>query len=411
MKIKYSFEQWCLDSNHQDWLDLWDYELNDENPCEVAFRSHKKRWFKCQNGKHSSELKDIHNAVVNNHLVCCQCNSFGQFLLDEFGEHAIDMYWSDKNDISPFTISKLASVDIWIKCVNDSGHPDYKSRPVKFCKGYRCAVCSNQKVIYGINSICDTNPELIKYFVDIEDAKSCSISTKNRKRCKCPNCGYQKDIFVYNLARQGFGCPICSDGLSYPNKFMANVLLQIQQKYPNMYFETEKTFKWSKNIVHDNPKLCGSKKYDFYVNYIGEIIIECHGAQHYNDVFFNGSNRCKTLEEEKDNDNIKQDLAVNYCVLKDRYIVIDCSKSTMEFIKNSIMQSNLPNLLNFTERDIDWVECEKVASSSLLVQCCDLWNSGITSAAQIANMIGINYVTSLKYLKKGNSIGLCRYAK
>lgn len=28
MKIKYSFEQWCIDSNRKDILDRWDYTLN-----------------------------------------------------------------------------------------------------------------------------------------------------------------------------------------------------------------------------------------------------------------------------------------------------------------------------------------------------------------------------------------------
>lgn len=410
MKIKYSFEQWCLDNNHQDWLDLWDNELNDKNPCEVPFRSHKKRWFKCPTNKHSSELKDIHNAVVNNHVVCCQCNSFGQFLLDEFGENAINIYWSNKNDIFPFTISKLSSKEIWVKCINYN-HPDYKTTPAKFCKGKRCAVCSNQRVIYGINSIYDTNPELVKYFVDIEDAKYCTVQCGKKKRCKCPHCGYQKDIFIYNLVKQGFGCPICSDGISYPNKFMGNVLLQIQKQHSNVFFETEKTFEWSKNVVHDNPKLCGSKRYDFYICAQNKIIVECHGKQHYDDVFFNGTNRRKTLDEEKENDNIKQALATDYCVSKDRYVVIDCSKSTMEFMRNSIMQSNLPNLLDFKESDIDWAKCEKTASNSLLIQCCDLWNSGVKSATKIAKIVGISCSTSSKYLRKGDDIGLCKYIK
>ena len=56
-----SFAQWCIDSDRQDVLDRWDYELNDCEPNEVSYASHnKKYWFKCNNHPwHKSELKNI----------------------------------------------------------------------------------------------------------------------------------------------------------------------------------------------------------------------------------------------------------------------------------------------------------------------------------------------------------------
>ena len=56
-KVKYSFAEWCKDNGHEDWLSLWDYELNDVKPDEVAYKSGKKYWFKCPRGIHESELK------------------------------------------------------------------------------------------------------------------------------------------------------------------------------------------------------------------------------------------------------------------------------------------------------------------------------------------------------------------
>lgn len=408
MKTKYSFEQWCLDNGHQDWLDLWDYELNEIGPRDVAFKSHKSFWFKCPIGKHNSEYKCIHNVVTNCYLICAQCNSFGQWLLDEFGEDGISIYWSDKNTISPFSISKASSQEIWIKCIVQN-HPDYKIRPVKFYNGTRCAVCCNRKVIFGINSIYDTNPELVPYFVNIEDSKKYGVNSKDKRLCKCPHCGYEKEIFLYNFIRQGFCCPVCSDGMSYPNKFMTNVLRYLQRQGYNIAFDTEKTFDWSKGVLHSNPNLCGSKRYDFYIKLDEPIIIECHGDQHYHTVFFNGSNNRKTLAEEQENDVIKKTLAINNGILEDRYIVINCSTASMKFIKHSIMTSTLPQLLNFNECDIDWTECERISSSSLLNQCCDLWNDGIKNATKIANIIGVSCTTAIKYLSKGADASLCDY--
>ena len=47
VKVKYSFAEWCKDNNHQDWLDRWDYELNEVGPENVASGSNKKYYFKC----------------------------------------------------------------------------------------------------------------------------------------------------------------------------------------------------------------------------------------------------------------------------------------------------------------------------------------------------------------------------
>ena len=50
-KIKYSFKQWCEDSNRHDLLDRWDYELNDFGPDDVTYKSEKRIWFKCPTGR------------------------------------------------------------------------------------------------------------------------------------------------------------------------------------------------------------------------------------------------------------------------------------------------------------------------------------------------------------------------
>ena len=65
-KVKYSFAEWCMDNNHQDWLDLWDYELNGVGPEEVAYRSGKKYWFKCPRGLHDGIYRCIANLTVKN---------------------------------------------------------------------------------------------------------------------------------------------------------------------------------------------------------------------------------------------------------------------------------------------------------------------------------------------------------
>jgi hypothetical protein len=44
-KVKYSFAEWCRDNDREDYLELWDYELNEVVPKDVAFKSGKKYYY------------------------------------------------------------------------------------------------------------------------------------------------------------------------------------------------------------------------------------------------------------------------------------------------------------------------------------------------------------------------------
>ena len=87
---------------------------------------------------------------------------------------------------------------------------------------------------------------------------------------------------------------------SYPERFMDALLKQLK-----VTFEREVIFNWSKPT--ETNKLDGAKRYDFYLPE-SNTIIAVHGAQHYSGGFevFGG----KTLDEEKENDRVKQDIAI-----------------------------------------------------------------------------------------------------
>lgn len=64
------------------------------------------------------------------------------------------------------------------------------------------------------------------------------------------------------------------------------------------------------------------------------------------------------------------------------------------------MNSQLPELLNFTENDIDWDICEKNASSSLLYKIYDIYKNQTQVITHIADIVGIGRETCGQYLKK-----------
>ena len=402
MENKYNFKNWCIDHKHQDWLNSWDYELNHCSPEDVPYKSKERYYFKCPRGIHTSQQKTLCSVIQSKRgpIYCKQCHSFGQWMIDNLGDDSLGTYWSDKNIISPFDIaSKTSGHKVWIKCVNPL-HPDYQICPYKFVVGHRCSVCANLKIIPGINSIQDTHPELVQYFENPQDALKYSIRAGARVSFKCPICGYIKQGYIDDIFSRPFSCPQCGDGISYPEKFVHCMLNQIKN---TRCFSVQR----QKRLLLKNQETL--KQYDFYLDMTEPIIIETHGIQHFEETHFCNSKKGRSLVEEQKNDELKMNIAIQCGISRDRYIILDCRESDKQYIKNSIMHSRLPLILDFVEKDINWDLCDKSAVSSWVKQACDIWNSGSYTLKAIGTMMGCSASTIGNYLKQGAQAGLCEY--
>ena len=272
----------------------------------------------------------------------------------------------------------------WFKCLD---HPEHKSEQKyinHFTKGQKGSLECNQ-----CNTISITHPELDIFLVNKEDSLKYPAGYNKKIPVRCPNCGFEKDILIRHLINNGFACSICSDGIPYPERFMSCVLTQLEVIFKVQLSKT--TFMW-----------CGKYKYDNYINEIN-CIIETHGRQHY----IESKGKWGSLEVVQKNDTNKLNLANKNGI--SNYIVIDCRISDIEFIKNSIMNSRLPELLNFKEEDIDWLKCHKDSCISAIKETCDYWNNGIKNTSEIAKLIKVDRVTIVRYLSRGKDIGWCDY--
>lgn len=251
----------------------------------------------------------------------------------------------------------------------------------------------NNKEINSDNLITNKAPWMIQYFQGgYSEAKLYTIGSTVEKYFICPTCKRIKDnlIEVRTLYKnQSIGCS-CSDSVSYPEKFMFRFfeLLDI-----NFHYQLSK-----KNI-----SWCDDFRYDFYIDK-NKTIIETHGLQHYSK---KNQFNISLLDIQK-NDIAKERLAKDSGIKN--YIVLDCRKSELEWIKKSVMESKLPTLFDFKEDDIDWLECEKYALKNLVKEVCEYRNrhpnETIVSISQVFKM---KYETIANYLKIGNSLGLCTY--
>lgn len=248
---------------------------------------------------------------------------------------------------------------------------------------------------YGILKNCNFSnltEKTYKYIKNEED-KHRYIKTGEYIECVCPHCGTIKKTSYSNLKFNKFSCDGCDDGVSFPEKFIANMLNQLNIKY-------NKQFKFNGfNYM-----------YDFYLTDYN-IIIETHGEQHFR---YTGIGR--TLEKEHENDMIKYDIAVlNGFEYNKNYFWIDCSKSTTEFIKLHILESKLSNLLDLS--NIDWKKCTEYASSSLQHQVWEYWKIHVNENDELLSLLDVSIVFNLKndgktvreYLKNGTICDKCFY--
>jgi len=250
-------------------------------------------------------------------------------------------------------------------------------------KGHGCSVCSGHKVVRGINDIATIKPELMKYFVDIEDTYRYTYLSAKKVLMKCPCCGFTKETIISTLSSQGFSCKKCGDGISYSQKFLFELFSQL-----NIKFSIEESFNWSND-----------KRYDFYLIDFN-VIVESNGIQHYRE-----SNRGRTLKEEQENDKLKEQLAKDNEIKI--YIKLDCRESDMEFVKRSILSSELNFMFDLST--IDWLKCHEYACSSLVKVVCDLWNSGIRSTSEIRTKVKLANSTVILYLKQGTTLNWVNY--
>lgn len=259
-----------------------------------------------------------------------------------------------------------------------------------------CSCCSNKTIVKGINDIATTNPEMVKYFVSIEDVYTHTYGSGEKALMKCPDCGHEREMKISTLYVNGFSCPRCGDGISYPNKFMCNLLSQLKEQKQIIDFKTEYSPRW-----------ITPKRYDFYFEINNKkYIVEMDGGLGHGNRNYSRSSE-KIIEQSKDLDNYKDELANEHNI---EVIRINCDyyKAVNRFnhIKNNVIHSKLNELFNL--KNIDWNKCEEFGCKNLMKLVCDYWNKdNDISYVEKETNLGRNTIT--RYLKSGTNLGLCSY--
>lgn len=273
-------------------------------------------------------------------------------------------------------------------CLSCGYNGDISEEDLKFQKT-GCPACSGRVPLIGVTDMWTTHPELAKNLKNKSDGYKYSYQSNAKVDWICPICHneiLQKQIS--NVSTHGLFCNQCSDGNSYPNKFISSFL-----NYFNINFLTEKIFDWSKNLVDD--PICKNKYYDFYIpDY--NIVVEANGAQHY----IKPIGGTRTLQDEQLNDSLKRNLAISNGL---GFYAIDCRKSDCNFILKNLSDSGLLSLLNIDCTDKDLSIIAENAEKSYIVECYKLWKDG-KSIEYLCDCFKKSNNTIKSYIQKGINI-------
>lgn len=277
-KFTKSFYEWCMENNHQDFLDRWDYELNEVSPKEISLHSSKKYYFKClENKNHKSELHGIAGVYDGrSSLSCYQCNSFGQWCLDNDRVDILNRWDYDLNDCDPFRISKASGVKCYFKCPNNIHESELKvlySLTNGKVETFYCNKC-NSFAQWGIDNLGEDFLE--KYWdYDKNTVDPWDIAHAYNKKVWliCQNKEYHGSYQISpNKFIKGKRCPYCSkssgkvhrlDSLGYLYPEVLEVWSDKNKKSPYEYSPKSGLKVWFK---------CKSGRHEDYSQQIGNAV-------------------------------------------------------------------------------------------------------------------------------------------
>ena len=256
-------------------------------------------------------------------------------------------------------------------------------------EGRGCPTCRGLKIVKGINDIPTTAPWMVDYFQGgYEEASKYTNNSNKKIYPKCPYCG-RISLKQYKInkifTRHGFSCN-CSDGISYPEKFISEFLNELNIDYISQ--ASTNVLKWLNINI----------RYDFYIP-DKNIIIEANGKQHYEYNNWTG----KTLKQEQENDRMKKELALHNGVKY--YIQLDCRESNKEYIKKSILNSELSKIYDL--RDINWDKCEIRALGNTTKEICEFYSYVSKDIKTISQRFKKGHNAIVRQLKAGNEYGWC----
>ena len=277
---------------------------------------------------------------------------------------------------------------------------EFENTEANLDRGDMCPVCSNHRIIKGINDIWTTNPEIAKYLTNPDEGYIYSQFSNVKLDFTCPFCNNNIGIkLLSTVSNSGISCPSCGDNISYPNKFMFNLLTELGET-----FLTEQGYDWCIFPDFNEQNNFSHGRYDFLIEN-KKLIIEMDSSLGHGKQLYTNSN--KSIEETIYRDKMKDLKAkeLGYTVIR-----IDCSYYTISDRFNNCVNGVLNSILSeiYNLSNIDWNVINNKCMESFIIKSAELYNQG-RSSGEIADLFNKDLSTIIDYLHQATKCGLCNF--
>ena len=415
----------------KNWIDLNNLPKRDDG---------KISWKDCNNNKVYFSYKDVKGEfniikrlkrkrllidyegiiceVNSDSLLKCELSSFVRFSNKYYDvknkQHIVEYHDIDKTfsynigDVILGLNSEIIVLDKMLindrffgyKCINKSNNHLFLITNYALRNHLESLFVRKNGIQIGVNDLWTVRPDIATLLYNPEDGFLFREKSNKKAIFMCPKC--QRNIgekTISSVSARGISCPYCGDGISYPNKLMANILSEL-----NVCYEREYNFDWCLYPKYNNPNVKVKGIYDFVINELNLIIEMDGGLGHGKKVY---PTSVKTSEETLYNDKQKDLLAHkhNYTVVR-----IDCDYKNdnikFEYCKNNIIKS-LNGYFDFS--GLNWEEINNACQNSKFIEAINLYNKHNYSPMKIAEILNLKYSTINKYLHRGEELGMCKY--
>lgn len=236
--MRKSLHDHCVEQDKLHLLTQWNKEKNTGiSPKDISYGSRQKMWWRCTYGH---EWQAAVYTRTGQGSGCPYCA--GKKLLPGFNSLAFEhpllaQQWhpTKNSGLTPDDVPSASHRNVWWRC--NQGH-EWMARVNSRSRGVGCPVCSNRKVLSGVNDLATTHPEISKEW---HWEKNGSLSprdvvagshTKVWWRCQFD---HEWPAQILSRTSNHNGCPVCA------GKAVIAGQNDLASKFPNIALQWHST--------------------------------------------------------------------------------------------------------------------------------------------------------------------------
>ena len=243
-----------LATTHSYLCEEWDYKKNNGlKPTDITYGYESKVWWKCKDFSHSWSASP--NNRTNQKSNCPYCGNkkvlVGFNDLETLYPNIAKMWHPILNKIKPSNVLPGSNKKAWWICEKDRRHIFCTKISSMSLNKNICPICSNKKIIVGVNDLATTHPEIVKEwdYNKNTNIQPTGITYGNNTKVwwKCASNHSWQATISSRAGSQKTGCPICKKELfiSFPEKTISYYLSKCFR------IEENKQFDWLGNSELD----------------------------------------------------------------------------------------------------------------------------------------------------------------